>query len=39
MSYKKVSFEESVLEGETIWRVWTEEGIEGKGEVRRVQGL
>ena len=29
--FYKVSFEESVLEGETIWRVSTEEGIEGKG--------
>ena len=29
--FYKVSFEESVLEGETIWRMWTEEGIEGKG--------
>jgi len=23
--------EESYLEGKTIWRLWTEEGIEGKG--------
>ena len=27
----KVWSEESFLEGKTIWRLWTEEGIEGKG--------
>ena len=27
----KVRSEESFLEGKTIWRLWTEEGIEGKG--------
>ena len=29
--YFKVWSEESYLEGKTIWRLWTEEGIEGKG--------